>query len=162
MKDRGLHQGFTLIEVMVVISIIAIILAIGIPSLVSSRKLANETSAIGALKAVATQETLFRENDSDGDGAPDYGTLTELSTTSLVDSVLGSGTTQGYAVAVAYSTTSPETLWYAVANPILAGGTGDRYFVTNHSGVIFYTTSGVFTLNNTNCLIPGNALPVGR
>ena len=82
------NKGFTLIELMIVIAIIAIIAAIAIPNLIQARKHGNETAAIGALKTLATSQSIFREGDKEGDGTLDYGNLTELSTTQLVDGVV--------------------------------------------------------------------------
>ena len=49
-----------------------------------------------------------------------------------------------------------------IASPEEPGETGDRYFCTNHAGVIFYTKAGSFSMNSTDCAIPTNAIPVGR
>src|SRR5262249_43257560 len=127
---RRTTQGFTLIELMIVIAIIAFIAAIAIPNLVSARKHGNETAAIGALKTLQTCQTIFREGDKDGNGRLDYGSLPQLSAAHLVDQVLGSGTKQGYLFRTGASTSTSEFLWFATANPILAGMTGDRYFET--------------------------------
>lgn len=67
-------NGFTLIELMIVVAIIAIIAAIAIPSLLKSRLVANETSAAGALRNVHAIEAAFRQNDSDANGIPDFWT----------------------------------------------------------------------------------------
>src|SRR5438105_4834151 len=120
--------AFTLIELMIVIAIIAIIAAIAIPNLLAARKHANETAAIGALKTIGTSQAIFREGDKERDGNLDYGMLSELNATSLVDSVLGSGTKQGYLFQAVYGFSTSEFLWFGVANPALAGTTGDRYF----------------------------------
>ena len=155
-------KGFTLIELMIVIAIIAIIAAIAIPNLIQARKHGNETAAIGALKTIATSESIFREGDKDGNGSPDYGTLGQLSSTQLIDGVLGSGTKQGYIFASSASSSTSEFLWFAIAFPVVATTTGDRYFETNQAAVIFYTTTASFSMNSTDCSVASTALPVGK
>lgn len=67
-------QGFTLIELMIVVAIIAIIAAIAIPSLLRSRLAANEVSAVGTLRNLVAVEAAWRQNDSDRNGVSDYWT----------------------------------------------------------------------------------------
>jgi hypothetical protein len=116
------------------------------------RRRQNEVTAIGCLKAIATAETIFREEDRDKNGALDYGDLAQLTKTGLIDTCLGSGTYNGYLFEAAPSASTSEFLWFAVANPIEPGVTGDRAFCINYSGVIYYTTSS-FALNTTDCAI---------
>ena len=155
-------KGFTLIELMIVIAIIAIIAAIAIPNLIQARKHGNETAAIGALKTIATSQSIFREGDKDGNGSLDYASLAQLSSTQLVDGVLGSGTKQGYLFFATASTSTSEFLWFAMASPAVPTTTGDRYFETNHAAVIFYTTSSALALNSTDCTIATTVQPVGK
>ena len=68
MKSRG----FTLIELMIVVAIIAIIAAIAIPNLLRSRMAANETAAIAACKSFATAEDIYRRTDYNKDGVLEY------------------------------------------------------------------------------------------
>jgi type II secretory pathway pseudopilin PulG len=152
---------------MIVIAIIAIIAAIAIPNLIQARKHGNEASAIGALKTIATSQAIFREGDKEQDGNLDYGMLSEIGGPNivLVDSVLGSGTKQGYLFQCAYGQSTSEFLWFAVANPAIAGTTGDRYFNTNQAGVIYYTTGASLALDVDSCTLPGPAgavIPTGK
>jgi prepilin-type N-terminal cleavage/methylation domain-containing protein len=66
------NKGFTLIELMIVIAIIAIIAAIAIPNLIEARKSGNESSAIGSLKAVTTAQAMFQQQDKDGVSGQNY------------------------------------------------------------------------------------------
>ena len=67
---------------------------------------------------VAISARVFREGDKERDGNLDYGMLSELNNTQLVDSIIGSGTKQGYNFQATYSFTSSEFLWFATANPM--------------------------------------------
>jgi hypothetical protein len=67
---------------MIVVAIIAIIAAITIPSLISSRIASYEIAAVGTLRSLMNAQSTFVTRcvvDQDGDGRGEYGFFTELS-----------------------------------------------------------------------------------
>ncbi len=121
------EQGFTLIELMIVVAIIAIIASIALPSLLSARKSGNEMSAITSLRTLMTVNVQYRSRFSE------YGAdLADLQTTGYIDSVLGAGTKSGYTFTYEGATDT----WSVAAAPVTMTTTGDRSFFVDQTGVI--------------------------
>ena len=133
MKNR--KEGFTLIELMIVVSIIAIIAAIAIPSLLAARIAGNEASAVSSLRTLSTVQEQYRTRF--GNYA---GTLGDLSGNGYVDNVLGTGAKSGYNFTGMLAV--GNTSWQINADPITAGTTGERGFFVDQSGVLRFVTTG--------------------
>jgi prepilin-type N-terminal cleavage/methylation domain-containing protein len=75
------QAGFTLLELMIVVTIIAIIAGIAIPNVLSSRLTANETAAIATLRSISTAQAQFQASakaDIDVDGTGEFGGFREM------------------------------------------------------------------------------------
>ncbi len=139
---RRREKGFTLIEILVVATIIAMVATIAIPSLRRSKLSANEAASIGALRTLSTAQENFHSTS----GFNTYADMADLVGTAppYIDDALAAGKTPGYIVAVIDST--PES-WAALAVPNLYGSTGNRSFYIDQSGVIRFTADGSVPTN---------------
>ena len=137
------NKGFTLIELMIVVAIIAIIAAIAIPNLLGARRSANEAAAIANLRTVSTACEQFRVSQV----PPAYpADLLALSGAGLVDQVLGGplGQKSGYN----YVLTGVGNTYTVTADPISAAD-GTRGFFLDESGVIRHASPGPATVAST-------------
>jgi type IV pilus assembly protein PilA len=151
-------QGFSLIELLIVVAIILIIAAIAIPDLLKSRQAAQQASAVGSLRTVNTSEvtysstytTGFSSSLADLDGPS--GGVSSILNAGLIDSILASGIKSAYGfeyqanLSATQPCTNPPTVGaagtppiasYSInASPLLCVAGNGNYYYTDQSGVI--------------------------
>lgn len=142
------HSGFSLIELILVIAVIAIIVAIAIPNLLASRRAAKEGSTVSALRTIYGANVSYAATVGAGNyaGTPSsVGTsaLSDLANATFIDRVLGAGEKGGYAFVGDCTAATPTTLatFYFAANPTTPSGilaTGTKRFGVATDGVIRY------------------------
>ncbi|MDD5019630.1 MAG: prepilin-type N-terminal cleavage/methylation domain-containing protein [Candidatus Omnitrophica bacterium] len=128
--------GFTLVEIMVVIAVIIVVAAIGVPGIMRQRVNANEAAAVAALKTLSAASVTYRATHTaypanlsdlyDSDGAQ------------YIDSTLASGIRQGYN----FTLQGDEDGFNVTASPSKPNITGTRYFMIDFYGVIRASGTG--------------------
>jgi type IV pilus assembly protein PilA len=143
------QKGFSLIELLLVVAIILIISAIAIPSYLRSRIQANEASAVATVRIINTSAITYSSTYVDI-GYPtnmvDMGGANPCSasptTACILEDTLSHGTKSGYSFVWTGDGAIPSVTYSLTGTPLVVGGSGQRMFCTDHTGVIRNDPSG--------------------
>jgi len=153
MKKHGRvsAEGFSLIELLIVVAIILIIAAIAIPNFMQSKMAANQASAVQSLRMVDTAEVTYSSTYNVGFSAtlaylgPSSGVTPDAQAAALIDSTLATGFKSGYALvySAAAADASGKINSYTVTGTPMNSSSGNTYYYTDQSGVIRQNTTTV-------------------
>jgi type IV pilus assembly protein PilA len=146
---RRKQDGFSLIELLIVVAIILVMAAIAVPNYLRSRMAANESSAAQSLRTINTAAVSY------GTTYPELGfppTLASLGgatpctagagSACLLDSVLSAGVKAGYQFQYTGDGLTPSVGYSITAVPVSPGISGQRMFCSDATSVIRFDPSG--------------------
>ncbi len=129
------NSGFSLIELLVVVTIIGVLVSIAIPNLTSSKRAANEAMAISYMKSWVSAQELYQlrfGSYADADGQ-------------LFDAGLIDGRPDADLYGYTFSLDNPsgsQYTWWGKGWPDDPGVSGTRWFYVDQTGVIRYSITG--------------------
>lgn len=156
---RPQEAGFTLVELLIVMSVILILITIAIPSYEKVHKSGNETSAIQSIKTINSMQALYNSTyprqgfasnllmlgGKQGSSAP------SAESAQLLSDDLSGGVKSGYVFSITGVKTNVSgadmySNYTLTAIPLSVGHSGNRGFCSDASGEIHFDPKG-----GTNC-----------
>ena len=110
-----MRKGFTLVEIMIVVAIIALLAALAIPALLRHKMSANEAFARATLKTISTAAETFAASNANGDYPVGIAALSDAVPPYLREDL--TGVRQGYTFACG---TIDATGYSCTATPVSA------------------------------------------
>ena len=132
MRTRKMEQGFTLVEIMIVVAIIALLAAIAIPNLLRARMSANDALAKATLRAISTAAESYGTSNN-GLYPGDLNSLTTANPPYLNTNYVALSPVAGYTYAIASMTSTGYSI---TATPTKVGSTGTQQETISTGGVL--------------------------
>jgi prepilin-type N-terminal cleavage/methylation domain-containing protein len=146
MRNRN---GFSLIELLLVVTVILIISAIAVPNFLRSRQRANEASAVASIRVINTASVTYSMTYPNLGYPASLATLgganpcTASSTQAcLIDDLIAQGVKSGYSFIWTGDGATPSVTYLITGTPQAIGSSGQRMFCTDQTGVIRYDPTG--------------------
>jgi type IV pilus assembly protein PilA len=134
-------EGFSLIELLIVVAIILIIAAIAIPNLLRARIAANESSAVGSIRTINTSNVTYQSTFPTVGYAPALASLGPSAATGCTTPASTNACLLDWVLAQANAVATAKSGYYFNLTPVAVGGLNLGYIVgggpaaPNQSGV---------------------------
>jgi prepilin-type N-terminal cleavage/methylation domain-containing protein len=144
------RRGFSLIELLLVVAVILIVASIAVPNFLKSRLRANEASAVASLRMINTAAITYSITYPDLGfpallttlGGANPCTAASSTQACLIDDSLSQGNKSGYNFVWTGDAAIPSVSFIVTGTPQAVGGSGQRMFCSDQTGVIHYDPSG--------------------
>jgi len=158
------REGFSLIELLIVVAIILVIAAIAIPNFLKAKMSANESAAVSSIRTINTAELSYL-NSYPNSGYANLAALgsggaqpcvASSDTACLIDDTLATATSVPGKSGYIYSGDGAVNTYFASAKPTVQNVTGIRSFCSFEDATVRVQSNGGAIASKAACkVLPG-------